>query len=562
MIFSDFSGGISDSILRGVDGSFATLVGLNIHETPGLITPNQKLSINSGYVITELCKNVVNASDGNTYFFSSESGKIWKKTSADVYTLVHTNTKGANLGAKEYNGYIYYVGAGFLGRQSVALAASEASWSSQDDDYQTFTNAETVFAPMEEQNGILFIGNGNLIASFDETTFQTAALDLPSYFRISALYPWGIELLVGTYVGAGTTNLAKTNYCKLFRWNTYTTDSWNDSDVIYEAGINAFIPADNNVFVQAGINGQIYYYNGSQLIPYRKIPGTFSATAYGLVYANAVGWFKGLPIFGFSNSPDTANSTGNPANCGIYSLGQFSPNYKRVLNLEFPLSVINPLASVEIGSIITIGNNVYSSWKKKLTITLSITNPCVVAPYSLGITNGTEVKFITTGALPTGITAGTAYYVRTTIINTINLYDTAAHAIDTGATTGRITTSGTQSGVHTMSWAGVDKIDYTTKYASAYLETLVFNKGIFNKELYELFASYYSMPTGCSLSFSTKKNYASSWTASPTPENETEYGLIRTQDNMRFIKAIQFKINFTTSSNNAPILDYIGFNFN
>jgi len=82
-------------------------------------------------------------------------------------------------------------------------------------------------------------------------------------------------------------------------------------------------------------------------------------------------------------------------------------------------------------------------------VTLTIASPCVVTSTNHGLRDGTGLVFSTTGALPTGITAGTTYYTRYVAANTFHLYDTEAHAKDTASTTGRINTSGTQSGTHT-----------------------------------------------------------------------------------------------------------------
>lgn len=82
-------------------------------------------------------------------------------------------------------------------------------------------------------------------------------------------------------------------------------------------------------------------------------------------------------------------------------------------------------------------------------VTLSIANPAVLSLTSHGLPTGTGVVLATTGALPTGLTAGTTYYMKSTGWNTANLYDTKANAV-AGGTTGRITTTGTQSGTHTL----------------------------------------------------------------------------------------------------------------
>jgi hypothetical protein len=79
------------------------------------------------------------------------------------------------------------------------------------------------------------------------------------------------------------------------------------------------------------------------------------------------------------------------------------------------------------------------------TGTLSIANPCVVTwgtARGHGLLVGDVVYFRTTGALPTGVTAGQKYYVVSRTFNTFTFSDTL------GGTP--IATTGTQSGVHTI----------------------------------------------------------------------------------------------------------------
>lgn len=75
------------------------------------------------------------------------------------------------------------------------------------------------------------------------------------------------------------------------------------------------------------------------------------------------------------------------------------------------------------------------------TVTMTIASPCVVSWASNGLPNGTPVVFTTTGALPTGLTASTIYYV----------VNRAAGTFQVAATPGgaAIVTTGSQSGTHT-----------------------------------------------------------------------------------------------------------------
>jgi hypothetical protein len=76
------------------------------------------------------------------------------------------------------------------------------------------------------------------------------------------------------------------------------------------------------------------------------------------------------------------------------------------------------------------------------TVTLTIATPCVIT-LSTVLAEGTAIKLATTGALPTGLTAGTTYYLRNVDGVTANLSATATGAL--------INTTGTQSGTHSIS---------------------------------------------------------------------------------------------------------------
>lgn len=83
-----------------------------------------------------------------------------------------------------------------------------------------------------------------------------------------------------------------------------------------------------------------------------------------------------------------------------------------------------------------------------LVVTITISTPGVITWAAHGKVAGTAVQFTTTGALPTGLTAGTTYYVSSTGLtaNTFQVADTKAHAL---AGTNSVATSGSQSGVQT-----------------------------------------------------------------------------------------------------------------
>lgn len=78
---------------------------------------------------------------------------------------------------------------------------------------------------------------------------------------------------------------------------------------------------------------------------------------------------------------------------------------------------------------------------KTATVTISIASPGVVTWTGHTLQNGDQVVLTTSGALPTGLAAGTTYYVVNQATNTFQLSATAGGSA--------INTSGTQSGTHT-----------------------------------------------------------------------------------------------------------------
>ncbi len=98
--------------------------------------------------------------------------------------------------------------------------------------------------------------------------------------------------------------------------------------------------------------------------------------------------------------------------------------------------------------------------KSKSTFTVTIATPAVVTNTAHGLYTGESVYLTTSGALPTGLTANTLYYVIRVDANTFNLATTRANAL---AGT-KINTTGSQSGTHTLWSAPWGNGDGTTTF--------------------------------------------------------------------------------------------------
>jgi hypothetical protein len=291
-------GGLSDSKFSGVKFSLYKLIGLDLHSTPGVLKVAQKLTKDSGAIVTGFVKCQVVSTNGNTYHFDSLSGKVWERTSLGVWSLVYTTIPTGGdagcSGAFEYQGTIYWATQNYLHKIVAASAIGAAQWTANAvPNWQAFDIGDPDFHPMVEQGLVLYIGDGNQLAQVDAGVFSSNALDIAVPLRMKCLGKIGTDVLIGTYVNDNV------NKSQIFRWDTFSI-SFTTSDEIEEVGINAFIPGDNVVYVNAGLQGNIYVYNGEQLVLFKKIPGEYSTTEYGRIHPNAAANFNGKILLGFS----------------------------------------------------------------------------------------------------------------------------------------------------------------------------------------------------------------------------------------------------------------------
>lgn len=450
-----WSSGLSDSDRSGFEGSVSVGVGVDIFSEPNILKVSQALVKESSTIMTSFGKVAVHASDGNSYF-GGDDGKIFKRTSGGTYSEAH-DAGTAILDIEEFDGYIYYTRATTVGRQALALAASEATWSSETDSYGVLTSA--TYHPMQVLGLYLFIGNKSDIASIDDAGTFTATgtpdvtfSALPHNYIIKTLGLYGIDILIGTEVGS-TYQTAK-----IFRWDT-VSPTYNYEDEISQNGINAIFKTESDeVYVQAGTNGDLYRYDGQRLQKRKSIPGTYENKTM-TVHPGSVANFKGIAVFGVSNL------SGNPCLQGVYALGKYDENYPLALMLHFVISQ-NKTSAIEIGAILSIGDDLLVSWKDSTTY-------------------------------------------------------------------------------------GVDKISWTAKYASAYIETLLIGGNREEQKFFEEYAvSYKSLPASTALALSYDSTLSGSYTGI-TLTNNTTYDRYFAQQDIE-AGTIKLKLAFTTSANNAP----------
>ena len=159
---------------------------------------------------------------------------------------------------------------------------------------------------------------------------------------------------------------------------------------------------------------------------------------------------EGSYLAGLAIDPDmpvTDSSTGSIRTAGAIRPVGYAAFDGALLNANPYWILTNPKNSTiyvvsNNGRILSYSSSLGSETDIGDTFTVTIASPGVFTSTAHGLTNADRVRLFTTGALPTGLSANTQYFVVNTATNTFELSLTEGGA--------SINTSGSQSGTHTF----------------------------------------------------------------------------------------------------------------
>lgn len=132
------------------------------------------------------------------------------------------------------------------------------------------------------QDDILYIANGNNLAtisnfvagtaSTDPTaTLSTSALDLPAGQFATTIVELGRNILIGTQGGTSWSQIGNQRVANIYPWDRVSA-SFSLPVQIQENGIHAMIQVNNKVYVVAGTAGNIYVTDGTSYQKIGRIP--------------------------------------------------------------------------------------------------------------------------------------------------------------------------------------------------------------------------------------------------------------------------------------------------
>ena len=171
--------------------------------------------------------------------------------------------------------------------------------------------------------------------------------------------------------------------------------------------------------------------------------GNGNTTYYCIADQSGANWEVGVGTY--STTGPTLSRTTVLASSNAGALVTFTAGTKDVF-ITYPAERAIYANAANVNSFYASGSLLNTQYftTASQSVTLTIASPCVVTATTASVPqNGSQIVFATTGALPTGLTAGTVYYVVGSSGTTFNV------ALTVGG--GAITTSGTQSGTQSIS---------------------------------------------------------------------------------------------------------------
>jgi hypothetical protein len=388
-----FRAGKSDYDDSGVEDSFKMGKNLNIRNTVDTLSCNQTLTTDgtgatgADTIVTDLINFWVNSVDGNTYAFG-DTGKIYKRTSAGVWSLLYTDAGGEIIGAAEWvdatRTFLVWATATSLHHK---LMPGNTGWTDVDATLATWPKTITTASwhTMAQADGALMICNDKKLAEFSyDDSFTTEALALRYMAVAKTVLEYGNNVLVGS---------ADQSNGWLLTWD-HTALNWTNKNRIPVKTINAIADAEVMTMNCTRKDGtySLFFSNMADKMGVLSMDGQCNP--------GAVAEDDGMALFGvFGGSYP-----------GIWSFGRKKKNGKFAYNLEYYLD------ADEIGAITFIGSDLFVSYQKGATHGVKKVDTATKASaeyYSLDLeapreTNWTTIDLLTK-SIPTGCSIACYY---------------------------------------------------------------------------------------------------------------------------------------------------------
>lgn len=286
------------------------------------------------------------------------------------------------------------------------------------------------------QDDIVYIGNGNTVASFPlgdivngakfhsqspgtvptlDVSINTQALVLTQGHYVRSMAELGKWLMVGSQGGVNSADSVNVKKARIFPWDR-TSVTFNLPVILQENGVNQMLQIGNILYIGAGTRGRMYTTDSSNYIQIKRIPFTydrqFGTTLYG--YPNAIQFHNGELLTGVSTNSDTYPSK---SVMGVYSMfltpvdiGKIEIQYPIVMRNSPSTGGVGATQPLKIGAILSTANDLlYIGWQDGSSYGVDMLNYNLYANYLATLESqfyivGTELDKTTFKRMEIGLT--------------------------------------------------------------------------------------------------------------------------------------------------------------
>jgi len=325
-----FGGGMTLSDTIGNENQFDRGYQIDFTSKPGKLTCGRGWSnpIVSGST-TDLGNSIFSiyrsTYDNGTTLFGDGDNKILSGGAYSAISLLH-DLSGSSQRINdiiEYKDYLY-----FSQETNIARFDMTTAWA---DEWQHPLTLSSYRQSYVSNNNSLYFTNGQYVASWDDTTFASAALDLSDNWETNCIDDFGWK-----YLAVGC-SLNEKGYkkSKVILWDR-TSDSWNDEIIIPESHIHAMIFSAGYLWIWGGNNANLYVVPEDSRRAIKMFSFTKEDETSLKVYPNSVCERDGIIYFGLSDDGALTerNSSIHPRNStAIYSFPVDPNNF--ALNVRY-----------------------------------------------------------------------------------------------------------------------------------------------------------------------------------------------------------------------------------
>lgn len=350
LLISQFSGGLSSGSKIGLAGSFRWGQGLDIFSDPDVLKVSPASTKDSGTTVVDLpLFGVTNTVNASIYFFGN-AGKVYKRTSAGVWSVLTTYTTAQGAGFFSGTNEIFFVD----NNQEYRLDCSNDSITSN-----RGLNTAT-WHPVEAFLDKVFIGNGREIISTDASDIDYTSSTIGGGITVDYNYTARVLKNLGDWLFIGCQS-DNSSYARYFLWDGVSEDYNYGKTLKGEDGINSCeVSDDGTVIISAGKQGHLYQLTGldTTLRNIKTIPRIEKDKTIE-VYPQAMANYQGRVLLGLSSG------TSATAERGVYGWASKDENYPKTLNMDYAISTETTTGTtLQIGCLLSANtNDLYVGWR-------------------------------------------------------------------------------------------------------------------------------------------------------------------------------------------------------